>query len=896
MNWWRFFYRSRWDDERAKELQDYLAHEIDDNIARGMSADGAARAAHRRLGNATRIREEIYEMNTLPFVDAAWQDLRYGMRLLLKNRTFALVAILTLALGTGANAAIFQLVNAVRLRTLPVEKPHELVSIGIDNHGKGRTGRGYGGRSIYTEPIYRALEREQQPFSSVIAWGSDSWDLSTAGELRPARGFYASGNFFDALGVRSHVGRLFTASDDQKGCSPPAAVLSYAFWHSRYGGNPSVVGQAITLDRHAFTIAGVTPPQFFGAEVGRTFDIAIPLCAEPLIRGAQAGTGEQHVWWLDVIGRLKPGWTVKRAAAQLDVISAGVFKSTVSPRYTAETAESFLAFKLTAQSAAAGVSNLRREYATPIWVLLGATGLVLLITCANLANLMLARASTREREMAVRLAIGASRGRVVRQLLSESLLIAALGAAAGLLLARWLSQTLVTFVTTSSNRLFVDLAPDWRVFAFTALLAVVACLLFGLSPALKATRTDPAKAMMGGGRSSSEGRGAFRLRRGLVVLQVALSLVLIVGALLFTRSLQNLANVDVGFRPDGLVRAAVDLRGSPLKQDALVHAFDQLVARVSAVPGVTAAANALIVPLSGPGWNDRIVVGGVQQEGLVLFNQVGGSYFETLETPLVAGRTFDGRDRAGSPLTAIVNQTFARKYFRGKSPIGETFQFEVTPGRPQVRYEIVGIVGDSKYSDLREDAAPIGYVALSQETAPEPSVEIIVRSDVALSSLTPVLTAAIVEAAPGASVFYRPLSEYLRESLVTERVMASLSGFFGVLAVLIATIGLYGVVSYMVMRRQTEIGIRVALGAAPHAVVRMVLAESGWLLGAGGVIGLALAAASSRPVATLLFRLEPWDPLSFGVAAGALGLVTLVAAWIPARRASRMVPTLALRE
>lgn len=895
--WLRFLRRGRWDDLRKQELQDYLAQEIDDNMARGMSPDAAARAAHRKLGNTTRIREDIYDMNTLPLIDPVWQDLKYGARLLLKNRTFALVAIVTLALGTGANAAIFQLVNAVRLRPLAVHNPQELVSIGINYQGKGRVGRGYGGRSIFTEPIYRELERQQQAFSGVIAWGSDSWDLAREGEFIPARGYYVSGSYFETLGVRPFIGRLFTASDDQKGCGTPAVVLSHAFWQSHYAGNRNVVGQAMTLDRHAATIVGVAPPAFVGTEVGRQMDLAVPMCAEPLIRGKQAtGTGQPQVWWLDVMGRLKPDWTIERAASHLDAISAGAFKASVSPRYNAEYTADFLAFKFTAQSAATGVSNLRRDYATPIWVLLGATALVLLITCANLANLMLARATARDREIAVRLAIGASRGRVVRQLLSESMLIAALGAGTGLLLARWLSQALVMFVSTNGNRLSVDLTPDWRVFAFVAFIAVLACLLFGLSPALKATRTDPARTMQGGGRSSSEGHEAFALRRGLVVVQVALSVVLIVGALLFTRSLQNLANVDLGFEPHGLVRASVDVRSSGIAQEALVPTYDRIVERVAAVPGVEKSANALIIPMTGPGWNERVTIGGVPQEGLSLFNQVGPTFFSTMGTPLRAGRIFDTRDRAGSPRVAIVNDSFARKYLPGRSPIGEIFELESPPGDPLRRYEIVGLVGDSKYMGLREEDEPIAYFPLAQEPAIEPGIEIIVRSDVALASLTPALTRAIVEVAPGASVLYRPLPLYLRDSLVTERVMASLSSFFGALAIMIATVGLYGVVSYMVSRRQAEIGIRMALGADARSVVRMVMRESGWLLIIGGVIGIVLAAAASKPASTLLFGIKPWDPGSFALALGALAMVTLLAAWIPARRAARMSPSLALRE
>src|SRR5216117_3328096 len=427
-------------------------------------------------------------------------DLRYGMRILRRNPTFALVAILALALGTGANAAIFQLVNALRLRSLPVEKPNELVSIGIDRHGKGRVGRGYPGRSIFTEPLWQEIRSQQQAFSSLFAWGNGRWDLSGEGEAVPAFGFYVSGRFFDALGVHAHIGRLLTELDDQKGCGSPGVVLSHGFWQARLGGHPGVIGETIMLDRRPFQVIGVTPPGFFGVEVGRTFDVALPLCAEALLRGEQAGTGRRAVWWLDIMGRLKPGWTVERAGAHVATISPGVFQATVSPTYTADWAKNYTSFTLTARPGATGVSNLRSRYATQLWALLGATGLVLLLTCANLANLMVARSTARGREIAVRLAIGASRRRVVRQMLSESALLAGFGALGGLLLARWIGQTLVMFLSMGNNRIFVDLAPDWRLFMFIAVSAVITCTLFGLSPALRASRRDPATAMQPGGR------------------------------------------------------------------------------------------------------------------------------------------------------------------------------------------------------------------------------------------------------------------------------------------------------------------------------------------------------------------------------------------------------------
>ena len=893
---WSGFRPTRTDADLQEELQLHLQLASEAEQRKPLSTDDARRAAVARVGGTGQAVNALHDQRGHRWFEELLQDLRYGLRTLRRSPVFTVVVVLSLALGTGANAAIFQLVNAVRLRALPVERPGELVSIGIEQHGKGRVGRGMRGRSVHTEPLWQALRAQQQAFTSLFAWGSSSWDLSSSGEYRPARGFYVSGNFFDALGVRAHTGRLLNETDDQKGCGTPAAVLSYGFWQARYGANPAAVGQPITLDRRAFEIIGVTPPDFFGVEVGRTFDVATPLCAEPLVRGADAGTGVAHFWWLDIMGRLKPGWTVERAAAHLATISPGIFAATTPPSYNVAQATTYGTFAFTATAAATGVSNLRTDYATHLWVLLGATGLVLLITCANLANLMLARATARDREIGVRLAIGASRGRIVRQMLTESLLIAALGAIGGALLARWLSASLVTFLSTDGNRIFMDLSPDWRVFAFITLLVVVACLLFGLSPALKATGTNPGKAMQGSGRSVSDGREAFALRRGLVVLQVALSLVLIVGAVLFGRSLRNLSNVDRGFNAEGIIATNIDLRRTAVTEEGRQQAFAEVMARVRAVPGVTSASETFIVPMSNSDWNGRIVVGGTLQEVPTHFNQVGGEYFKTMETPLVAGRTFDSRDRIGTTAVAVVNETFARHYFNGALPLGQRFSLEPAPGEPPPVYEIVGLVRDTKYLDLREQPQPIAYIATTQEARLPPWFDLIVRTELPLASVTPTLTRAILDAAPGAAIEYSTITRNMQDSIVTERLMATLSGFFGILAMLIATIGLYGVMSYMVTRRKVEIGVRMALGADPGTVVRMVLVESGILLAAGVTAGLLLAFVASRSAASLLFGIEAWDPASFGLAAGVLALVSLLAAWIPARRASRLAPTIALRE
>jgi predicted permease len=895
MGWSRFFRRSHWDAERARELEAYLAEEIDDNIARGMSPPDAAAAAHRKLGNTTLIREDIFEMNTMRLVEAFWQDLRYGMRILLKNPTFSIVAILTLALGTGANAAIFQLVNSLRLRPLPVERPHELVAVGIDTHDTGRTGRFMSRRARFTEPQWRALEAEQRVFSDILGWGISGWNLATDGAYQPAQGIYVSGSFFKTLGVNAHVGRVLSAADDRAGCGAPGAVLAYGFWQSRYGGNPAAVGQTITLDNRPFEIVGVTPASFFGVEVGRTFDVALPLCSEPIFRGEQSALGRRDTWFLDIMGRLAPGVTMQQAEAQLQAMSPALFQATLPERYNAETARNYLAFTFTAEPAGTGVSGLRAAYETQLWILLGATALVLLITCANLANLMLARATAREREIAVRLAIGASRQRLVRQMLSESLLIAAFGALGGAMLSGWLSQSLVSFISTDSSRLFLDLAPDWRVFGFIAGLAVAACLLFGLSPALRATGADPGKAMQAGGRSSTDSHERFALRRGLVVVQVALSLVLIIGAMLFGRSLRNLVHVDPGFRTDGIVAVNVDLRRVAIDPEARMQTYTQIMDRVRTVPGVMQAAEAFIAPMSGSGWNQNVIVDGQERDGNVNLNRVGPDYFTAMDTRLIAGRMFGPDDRPGSTPTAIVNESFAREYFGGANPVGRSFQLVMNAGEPQPHFQVVGLVEDTKYNDLREAFGPIGYFPAAHETRVGPYLDLIVRSDMTLSSLTPSLTRTIREITPGATVSYDLMSTYVRDSLVTERLMASLSLSLGGLAMLIATIGLYGVMSYMVSRRRVEIGIRMALGAEPRTVVRMVLGESGVLLGAGVVVGIGLAIAVSRYASSLLFGLEPWDPASIAMAVVSLGLVTLVAAWIPARRASRLAPTIALR-
>lgn len=896
MGWTKFLRRGHWDDERARELESYLEIETDANLARGIAPREARAAAERKLGNATRIREEIYEMNTVRVVESAWQDLRYALRHIRLNPTFSLVAVLTIMLGTGANAAIFQLVNALRLRPLPVERPGELVSVDVDTQGRGHVGWGMNRRAIITEPLWRGLSAQQEGFASLFAYGVAAWNLETDGNYREAQGLYVSGGFFDGLGVRPALGRLLTAADDTTACPTPGAVLAHGFWAARYGSDRTVVGRTITLDGRAFPILGVAPRGFFGVEVGRTFDVAVPLCAEPLMRGEMAGTGHRERWFLDAMGRLKADWTVQRAGAQLAAISPGIFGSTIPAHYNVETAKRYAAFRFLARPAPTGVSGLRTEYAVHLWLLLGATALVLLVACANLANLMLARATVREREIAVRLAIGASRGRLVRQLISESLVIAGLGALGALLLARWLSEALVAFLSSENDMIFLDLAPDWRLVAFITLATAAACVVFGVMPAVAATGKHPARAMQAGGRSNTDSRERATMRRALVVVQVALSMVLAVGALLFGQTLQKLVNVDPGFRADGVISLDIDLRRTAIAPAARLQAFEEILSRVRAVPGVRAAARSMITPMSGSEWNGPVHIDGVERPGSVHLNQVTGDYFRLMEIRLLAGRSFDGRDRLGSPDVAVVNQAFARRHFQNASPVGRVFEMDEGPGRPRKVFNIVGLVTDTKYLELREDWKPIAYFAASQETHALPTVQMAVRSEMPGAGLTPLLTRAVVAGAPGATVAYSTIARNISLSLATERLMATLSGFFGVLALVIATIGLYGVMSYTVTRRRAEIGIRIVLGAAPRNVVRMVLGESAVLLALGVAAGLLTAVVASRWASSLLFGLSAWDPFSFGIAASILTIVCLLAAWLPARQAARLEPTATLRD
>ncbi|HEU0180062.1 MAG TPA: ABC transporter permease [Blastocatellia bacterium] len=831
-------------------------------------------------------------------MQAVIQDLRYGARMLWKNRGFTLIAVITLALGVGANTAIFQLLNAVRLRSLPVQKPEELAEVrtaGSPNRWGDFSLRG----AELTNPLWEQIRERQQAFSGVFAWGTATFNLSPRGEQRFTEdGMWVSGDFFHVLGVRPLLGRVFTQADDQRGCGSPGVVISHAFWQRAFGGDASVLGRKITLDGHPLEIIGVTPASFFGVEVGRNFDVAVPICAEALINGEGNRLDRRSSWWLSVMGRLKPGWTLKQATAHLNSISSGIFQDTVDTGYTAERAAEYRGFKLEALAAGSGVSSLRLKYNDPLWLLLATAGLVLLIACANLANLMLARASARQREIVVRLALGATRVRLVRQLLIESLLLATLGAVIGAWGAEYLGRYVVSLISTDIQPLFVALEMDWRVFGFTAGVAILTCVLFGLTPAVRATRVAPAEAMKSSGRGMTANREGVSLRRVLVVSQVALSLVLMVGALLFTRSLFNLMTLDAGFAQDGVLQTDISLAPLKLPSERRYAVKRELLDRLRAMPGVEAAAIATNVPFGGATWGDAIFVntaGGVEK-GFANFNRISPDYFKTLNIQLLAGRDFGDGDKSAAPKVAIVNESYARRYLDGVSPLGKTFRIEVGPGVLDHTYEIVGLAHDTKYDDLHAEFKPIIYLPASQDERPGTYAQILLRSNLTIASLMAAVRQALGTANPAIAFHFHVFKTEIRESLLRERLMATLSGFFGALAALLGAIGLYGVLSYTVAQRTQEIGIRQALGANRGDIVKMIMREATVLLFAGLIVGTALALAAANAARAMLYGLQPHDPATLLMAATLLAMVAAMAGYLPARRASRVDPMVALRQ
>jgi predicted permease len=747
-----------------------------------------------------------------------------------------------------------------------------------------------------TYPQWERLRASQQSFSGLAAWSEATFDLATRGKSRFAENaLWVSGDFFNVLGVRPALGRVLTAADDVKGCGAPRVVLSHAFWLREFGGDRSVLAKSLAINGHRLDVVGVTEAGFFGVEVGRSFDFAVPLCADGLINGDANRLERRSSWWLGVMGRLKDGWSLAQADAHLASLSPALFRDTLPAGWSPQDTADYLGFKLGAFPGAAGVSRLRQEYDTPLALLLALAGIVLLIACANLANLLLARGGAREREMAVRLALGASRARLMRQLLTESLLLASIGAVLSGWIAYAFGLAMVQTISSPVSPLFVDLSTNWRLVAFTAALAVLTCILFGIMPALRAAGIAPGESMKGGSRQQAADAPRATLRRGLVAAEVALSLLLLVGGLLFARSLFNLLTLDAGFRQEGILEADVDLTRLDLPSAGLRVFRRELIDRVRAIPGVDAAASASSVPLVGNWWR-TIYADAVERErlGSSRANRIGPGYFETMGIAVRAGRDFDDRDTPSSRIVAIVNDAFAKSFVKG-APLGSTIRFEGPNGRPDVVARIVALVSNTKHNSLREEFGPIVYLAESQQMQQGRFVQILIRSEVAMATLMPAVSRTLDGAHEHIAFHFHDFQEQIRYSLLRDRLMAVLCGFFAALAAVLATVGVYGVISYSVVRRTHEIGIRLALGAGRGDILRLELREAAAVLGAGLVLGTLLTWICTRMARDLLFGLQPDDPGTLATGVAFMAVVAAAAALVPARRAARVDPVVALR-
>jgi len=941
MSWRRFFQRRKWDEERARELDAYLQAETDANLARGMAPQEARDAARRKLGNATRVREEIYSMNTIGSFEALRQDLGYAARMLRRNPGFAAVAVLTLALGIGANTAVFSLIDAVMLRSLPVRDPHELVVMQWRAHHMSFNGEyssfsdcgesGISGPSgcSFPLPIFKQIRSQTNAFSGASAFaGPAALNLSGNSPATMVDGEIVSGDYFSTLGVNAALGRTLGPSDDSPSASP-AVVLSYACWQSAFGGSRSVLGRTILLNNIPFTIVGVAERRFTNLSPGKSQDLWLPIAMLPRLNVDWGHEIDGLTnWWLVIIARLKPGVSLDQAqtAASLvfshEVLDAGKTISEVSEP------------KILLTRAQEGLVGERGTLSKMLYFLMVAVGVILLIACANVAGLLLSRGAARRKEIAVRLALGAGRARIVRHLLTESILLSVLGGVCGIIFAYWGVHAITALVTAGSSERFpYVLGPDYRVLSFALGVCVATGILFGLAPALRSVRVDLAPTLKENisSLSGSVARiGRFHLGDALVVAQVALSVLVLVGAGLAMRTLENLRNINPGFDTRNILLFEVDPTLLGYKDAQIENLYGELRQRLAALPGVASVTYSSDALLDGGRWTETIHFEDQPQKGGVEANMLaaGPEFFTTMHIPLLQGRMFTPADfdqasaaekarkqdtnaRSSStalnssgavvPISVLVNKAFVQQYYLTENPLGKHItkggssgsgggafgnHYDIAP-----TWEIVGVVGDTKYDSLRRKIVPIVYVPLTSggcyfelRTATDPRT---------LASAVRSATSEVDSNLPLSHVSTQ--TQVIDKSLSQERLIALVSSFFGLLALALACIGLYGLLAYEVSRRTREIGIRMALGAQPSDVLSVVVRQGLVLAVLGAALGIGIALGVTRYLASMLFNVRPSDPLTLAGVALVLLCVAALACWIPARRAMRVDPMVALR-
>jgi putative ABC transport system permease protein len=907
MKWSRFWQRQQRDADLVDELDAYIEHEIDAQIAAGTDPDAARTAALRKLGNVTRVREQVYERNTLVVLETLWKDVRFALRLFRRSPGFAAIAITSIAVGIGANASVFTLLDQVMLRSLPIERPSELVLVTAEGF---QYGNGWGEGDELSYPRYVDLRDNNQVFAGMFCRFSFPLDVSSERSGERVAGELVSGTYFPVLGVTPALGRVFDARDEQAPGANPVVVLSDRFWRERFRSDPGVIGRSVRVNSHAMTIVGVAREGFDGTNLGAATDVFVPITMSQQLTPMETGLTDRQMRWLNVFGRLKPGISERQAQAGLQPLYSSRLQFEVQQKgfanASANDREQFLKGTVAVTPAAYGKSNLRARLTSPLWTLTAIGAGVLIIACANVANLLLARGSARRREIAVRLALGATRRRVVRQLLVESVLLALAGGAAGVLIATWGARGLLAFFTQPDVTLTVTPWPDGRILAFNVIISITTGVLFGLAPAWQTSYTDVTPAL----KTESGavlGSGYARLRKGLVVAQVMLSLLLLVGAGLFLRSLHNLLAIDTGFDTNRLLSFSVDPVPHGYGPAESKMFAKTLLERVRATPGVAGAGFASHALLEGGSWNSAITIAGRSYDpnhvALTHNNLISPGYFDAMGIRVLAGRDFDARDErtiapgaeAPQPSIAIVNEQFVNQYLQDQPALGLHIGFGANPGT-ETPIEIVGVVTTAKYTDMRSKPAPQLYFPYL-EGASVVGMTMYVRTLQTPATLAPSMRQVVQQLDPTLPIYsVRTVEEQVNRSLVTERLIASLSSVLGTLATLLAMVGVYGVMSYTVARRTREIAIRMAFGARAPRIASAIVAEMLALIALGVLMALPALWWLNRYVASQLYGVNPTDGATIVSAIAILMCAAGLAVWVPSRRALRVSPMVALRD